>query len=244
MWRSRRMADTMSTDTLDDLAALGDDFTRNPYPVYAALRARGPVHRVRTPEGANAWLVVGHQAGRAALADPRLSKEWDNASPSRAVQRRLGPRHAQLRPTAPHPAAQLVAKEFAPRRVEAVQPRVRQITDELLDAMLARPDGRADLVDAPCFPLPISVWSWRRSIGATWFGSWAGTASTARRLVAATATGAPWASVSSTGPSSRIRMVASRSSRFPSGSPSARGPVGTARGRVREGHAKGCSCQP
>ncbi len=32
-----------------DLGAYGPGFTRDPYPVYAELRARGPVHRVRTP---------------------------------------------------------------------------------------------------------------------------------------------------------------------------------------------------
>ncbi|NEE09377.1 cytochrome P450, partial [Streptomyces sp. SID7499] len=77
----------MSTEPLVDLAALGDDFTRDPYPAYAALRAKGPVHRVRIPEGADAWLVVGYEAGRALLADQRLSKHWSRASPSLGVSK-------------------------------------------------------------------------------------------------------------------------------------------------------------
>ncbi|MCZ9345266.1 cytochrome P450, partial [Streptomyces sp. TRM76130] len=48
----------------------------------ARLRAQGPVHRIRMPEGMEAWLVVGHEAGRAVLSDPRLSKNWDNAAPA------------------------------------------------------------------------------------------------------------------------------------------------------------------
>ncbi|MFK4221846.1 cytochrome P450 [Streptomyces sp. NPDC019890] len=139
-----------------DLAALGEDFTRDPYPVYAELRARGPVHRVRMPEGPEAWLVVGHEAGRAALADPRLSKDWRNVSPELGIGRLAAgitmlssdpPLHSRLR--------KLVAREFTMRRVEQLAPRVQQITDRLLDEML--PAGHADLVDALSFPLPIAV---------------------------------------------------------------------------------------
>ncbi|MEE1941030.1 cytochrome P450 [Streptomyces sp. TRM 70361] len=150
----------MSTDELApvDLAALGEDFARDPYPVYAGLRARGPVHRVRTPEGTLAWLVVGHDATRAALADPRLSKDWENASPALEASAPAAgitmlssdpPVHTRLR--------KLVAREFTARRVEALEPRVRRIADGLLDEMLRAPGRRADLVDAYAFPLPITV---------------------------------------------------------------------------------------
>ncbi|MGI5403785.1 cytochrome P450 family protein [Streptomyces sp. CA-135486] len=139
-----------------DLAALGEDFTRNPYPVYAELRARGPVHRIRMPEGPEAWLIVGHEAGRATLADPRLSKDWRNVSPELGIGRLAAgvtmlssdaPLHTRLR--------KLVAREFTTRRVEQLAARVQQITDRLLDEML--PSGHADLVDALSFPLPIAV---------------------------------------------------------------------------------------
>ncbi|GGN94210.1 cytochrome P450 [Streptomyces albiflavescens] len=155
------MADTKGiSDASDlvDLAGLGDDFTRDPYPVYAALRARGPVHRVRMPEGADAWLVVGHEAGRAALADPSLSKDWSNASPDLGLPNVAAGRH-MLNSDPPHHTRlrKLVAKEFTPARVRALEPRVQEITDGLLDAALAGPGGRADLVEALSFPLPIAV---------------------------------------------------------------------------------------
>ncbi|GAA2302831.1 cytochrome P450 [Streptomyces caniferus] len=147
----------MSEDRIVDLAALGEDFTRDPHPVYAELRARGPVHRVRLPEGFEAWLVVGYEAARAALADPRLSNDWRHAAgagagdPAAAPHMLISdpPRHTRLR--------RLVVKEFTPRRIEALGPRVREITDELIDAMLSRPDGRADLVEDFAFPLPAAV---------------------------------------------------------------------------------------
>ncbi|MGW2916243.1 cytochrome P450 family protein [Streptomyces angustmyceticus] len=148
----------MSAERIVDLAALGEEFTRDPHPVYAELRARGPVHRVRLPEGFEAWLVVGYEAARAALADPRLSNDWRRAAgagagddPAAAPHMLISdpPRHTRLR--------RLVVKEFTPRRIEALGPRVREITDELIDAVLSRPDGRADLVEDFAFPLPAAV---------------------------------------------------------------------------------------
>lgn len=141
-----------------DLSVLGAEFVRDPHPVYDALRARGPVHRVRLPDGFTAWLVVGYEEARAALADPRLSSDWRNAggtwepadmsdSPHMLVSD--PPRHARLR--------KLAVKEFTPRRVQSLAPRVEEITGELIDAMLARPDGRADLVEDFAFPLPAAV---------------------------------------------------------------------------------------
>ncbi|MER5358596.1 cytochrome P450 [Streptomyces sp. NPDC002785] len=131
------------------------DFTANPYPYYKKLRAAGPVHTIRTDEFERIWLVVGYDEGRAALADQRFGKEWPGL-----VVRREGddpifanmleldaPHHTRLR--------KLVTREFTARRVEALRPRVQQITDELLDAMV--PAGRADLVDALAFPLPMTV---------------------------------------------------------------------------------------
>ncbi|MFD9488602.1 cytochrome P450 [Streptomyces sp. NPDC059991] len=152
------MTSDATEDAVVDLAALGDGFTRDPYPVYAGLRERGPVHRVRMPEGADAWLVVGYEAGRAALADPRLSKEWRNAAPDLGVKHIAAsttmlssdaPSHTRLR--------KLVTREFTPRRVDLLAPRVQETADALLDAMLKRPDRRADLVEALSFPLPITV---------------------------------------------------------------------------------------
>uniref|UniRef100_A0AAU3GPI7 Cytochrome P450 n=1 Tax=Streptomyces sp. NBC_01401 TaxID=2903854 RepID=A0AAU3GPI7_9ACTN len=145
-------------ETLFDLGALGDAFIRDPYPVYTRLRARGPVHRVRIPEGAEAWLVVGYEAGRALLADQRLSKNWQNASPSLGIGKvsagtnMLGsdaPTHTRLR--------KLVAREFTPRRMEQLAPRIQEMTDGLLDSMTAGPARSADLVKALSFPLPMAV---------------------------------------------------------------------------------------
>ena len=43
------------------------------------VRAAGPVHEVTLPDGQRAWLVVRHAEARAALNDPRLSKDMHAA---------------------------------------------------------------------------------------------------------------------------------------------------------------------
>ncbi|MGX1134186.1 cytochrome P450 [Streptomyces glaucescens] len=140
-----------------DLGAYGDTFRADPHPAYAALRELGPVHRVRLPEpdGYETWLVVGYEEARAALADPRLSKDGSRIGLTPLDEELIGPyllvadppRHTRLRA--------LVTRAFTARRVEALRPRVRRITDDLLDAML--PLGRADLVESFAYPLPITV---------------------------------------------------------------------------------------
>ncbi|MGP3636552.1 cytochrome P450 family protein [Streptomyces sp. 24-1644] len=131
------------------------DFTANPYPYYAKMRAEGPVHTLRAEGFDRIWLIVGYEEARAALADQRFSKDWRTGDTWSASAGSINanmlemdaPRHTRLR--------KLVAREFTARRVEALRPRVQQVTDQLLDAML--PAGRADLVDALAFPLPMTV---------------------------------------------------------------------------------------
>ncbi|GKQ36076.1 cytochrome P450 [Streptomyces sp. A012304] len=141
-----------------DLGAFGEGFRKDPHPVYARLRERGPVHRVRLP-GAGAddwsWLVVGYQEARAALADPRLAKDGSRIGVTFLDEELIGkyllmtdpPQHTRLRA--------LISRAFTMRRVERLRPRIQQITDDLLDMML--PHGSADLVESFAYPLPITV---------------------------------------------------------------------------------------
>ncbi|EPH42636.1 cytochrome P450 [Streptomyces aurantiacus] len=142
-----------------DLAAYGPRFTTDPHAVYADLRALGPVHRVRFPppdDDGDVHLIVGYEEARAALADPRLVKSASAVGVRFPDEELIGthllmadpPQHTRLR--------KLIAREFTARRVEALRPRIQQITDGLLDEMLAAGD-RADLVEALAFPLPITV---------------------------------------------------------------------------------------
>lgn len=96
---------------VEDLRAEG--FVEDPYPTYARLREKGPVHRVRIADDEETWLVVGHEAARAALADPRLAKDFRKISPdvdftpgNANMLNADPPEHTRLR--------RLVAREFTP----------------------------------------------------------------------------------------------------------------------------------
>ncbi|MFF3744221.1 cytochrome P450 family protein [Streptomyces kronopolitis] len=132
-----------------DLSAYGPGFFTDPYPYYARLREAGPVHEIVLADGDRFWLVVGHDEARAALADPRLAKSLEPPSEEeRHVLITDPPDHTRLR--------RLVSREFTARRVEAMRPRVQEITDGLLDEMVAG-RRRADLVGSLASPLPITV---------------------------------------------------------------------------------------
>ncbi|MEU1177120.1 cytochrome P450 [Streptomyces sp. NPDC005820] len=144
--------------TVIDLGEYGDAFRRDPHPVYASLRERGPVHRVRLPPPDahhETWLVVGHGEARAAFADPRLAKDGSRVGVTFLDEQLIGkyllnadpPQHTRLRA--------LVSRAFTVRRVEELRPRIEAVTDSLLDAMLPR--GRADLVESLAYPLPLTI---------------------------------------------------------------------------------------
>ncbi|MER5883018.1 cytochrome P450 [Streptomyces sp. NPDC001941] len=138
-----------------ELGEYGADFTADPYPYYDKLRTQGPVHEVVGTGGERFWLVVGHAEARAALTDPRLSKSAARGGFEMLDEQVIGPHLLAVDPPDHTRLRSLVAREFTARRVEALRPRVQAITDGLLDAVV--PAGRADLVDALAFPLPITV---------------------------------------------------------------------------------------
>jgi cytochrome P450 len=151
-----------ATEALAAWGAYGRD---NPFPVFAEIRERGAVHEVTLADGHRAWLVVSHEAARAALNDPRLSKDMHAALatgadlvseglPGPAFARHMlsvdPPDHTRLR--------RLVSAPFSPRRVEGLRPRVQSIVDDLLDDIAGQgPDSRVDLVAGFAFPLPFAV---------------------------------------------------------------------------------------
>ncbi|MER6532305.1 cytochrome P450 [Streptomyces sp900105755] len=141
-----------------DLGEYGDGLRTDPHTAYARLRERGPVHRVRWPlpdQYHETWLVVGYEEARAALADPRLAKDTEKIGFRFLDEELIGkyllvadpPQHTRLRG--------LITRAFTARRVAGLEPRIQEITDRLLDEMLPR--GRADLLDAFAYPLPITV---------------------------------------------------------------------------------------
>jgi cytochrome P450 len=127
-------------------------FLAEPHPVYAQWRESSPVRRLRLANGTHAWLVTRYEDARQALSDPRLSKAVEGRGTAfPAISHHMlsadPPDHTRLR--------RLVSAAFTARRIEALRPRIEEITDDLLDAMAGR--DRADLIDEFAFPLPIQV---------------------------------------------------------------------------------------
>ncbi|WP_030021800.1 cytochrome P450 family protein [Streptomyces monomycini] len=136
------------------------EFFRDPYPLLAALRERGPVQQVRSgPHGAT-WLVTGWAEARTALAEPQLSKDTTRYFADKPSRRNLAPAvSATILATDPPDHTRLrrlAVKAFTPAAVARLEPRVAEIADGLLDRMAAR-GGTADLVEDFAVPLPIEV---------------------------------------------------------------------------------------
>jgi cytochrome P450 len=136
------------------------EFATDPYPAYAWLREHSPVHRTTLPSGVEAWLVTRYADARQALADGRLSKNPGNHGQSSGRTGIPGERGADLMthllnidPPDHTRLRRLVSKAFTPRTVAAFEPRVREITDRLIDGFAG--SGSADLIHEFAFPLPI-----------------------------------------------------------------------------------------
>ncbi|MEV4673571.1 cytochrome P450 [Actinomadura sp. NPDC049382] len=130
------------------------------------LREIAPVVEVEFPGGVAAYLALTHDAVKEILAgdnrtflrepenwpalyDGTIPEDW----PLRAVVQgghlstKDGDDHRRLRG--------LVGKAFTPARIKAMEPRVQQIVDELLDNVIAAGDG-VDLV--PAFTEALPMW--------------------------------------------------------------------------------------
>ena len=138
------------------LGDLGDDdpsFLDDPYPALARLRARSPVRH----EGTGLWLAASYAHANQVLRDRRLGRLWSDREPverfepfnmlhRNQMMENEPPVHTRLRG--------LVAKAFARGHVERLRPRVRELSERLLDEVdLNGFDVIADYAE----PLPVTV---------------------------------------------------------------------------------------
>ncbi|SFY49413.1 cytochrome P450 [Streptomyces sp. F-1] len=133
------------------LARITDYASRpDPYPLYAELRAAGPV----VPQEDGSLLVGGYHEVAALLHDPRLSADprtrgLETAKPP--FLRLDDPEHHRLRTLAMRP----FGPPHSPHRVDGMRAEIDRITAELLEPFEA--GGRFDLVDDFAYPLPVTV---------------------------------------------------------------------------------------
>jgi cytochrome P450 len=128
---------------------------------FAELAAQGPLHRLTLFTGVPVWLVTGYAETRLLLAHPDVVRSSTDG-PHRdevfhdlwsAMDRHMlssnPPDHTRMR--------KLVSAAFTRRRIELLEPRIREIAAGLLDKMAAAGAGPVDLVSSYSYPLPITV---------------------------------------------------------------------------------------
>ena len=141
-------------DTYNPLSAR---MAQDPYPFYARLRERDPVHRSRV---INAWLFTRYADVDAVLRDHRhFGNDPRKANLSRRQAAMLpapdeytllsldAPDHTRLRA--------LVTKVFTRTAVDGLEARIRGIMGSLLDDI--DDPGAFDLIEAVAQPLPVIV---------------------------------------------------------------------------------------
>ncbi|MFI0483545.1 cytochrome P450 [Actinomadura sp. 9N215] len=143
---------------------LGPGFDIDPYPAYRRLREEAPVHRVRLRDGLYCWWISRYEDARAALADPRLSRDPRSAVPEwRAADRgrrledesELGTHLLTLDPPDHTRLRRLVHEAFSARAVEAIEDRVQKTAGALADRFQDR--GTAEIIGEYAYPLAAAV---------------------------------------------------------------------------------------
>src|SRR5262249_25357097 len=126
-----------------------DDMRRDPYPAYDRMRAGSPVFHVAPLD---LWMIFDFDGVRRALVDhdafsSDLSRVPGQGNPGQWFIFFDPPRHTKLRA--------LIAKAFTPRVVAGLEPRIRELSRELLDPALDR--GEVDLPTEFAVPLAMRV---------------------------------------------------------------------------------------
>lgn len=139
----------MDSETL--LARITDYASRpDPYPLYAELRAAGPVVR----QADDSYLIGTYHEIAALLHDPRMSADprtRGKVTRKPPFLRLDDPEHHRLRTLAMRP----FGPPHSPGRVDAMRGEIDRITEELLAPFEA--GRRIDVVDDFAYPLPVSV---------------------------------------------------------------------------------------
>jgi cytochrome P450 len=123
------------------------DFPERAYEIYRELRDH---HRVYRDERRRTWVLTRYDDVRDAAADPETF-----SSEGTSISHGLLPMIQQMDPPRHHALRSLLWKAFTPRRVAEMEPRIRQIARELIDAFAG--DGAADLLHQFAKQLPSRV---------------------------------------------------------------------------------------
>ncbi|SPF50974.1 putative cytochrome P450 YjiB [Candidatus Sulfopaludibacter sp. SbA4] len=120
-----------------------DDVRRNPYPLYDQLRTNSPALRVPPPF--DAWMIFDYDSVKWALNDHETFSSRVPAPPWFIFFD--PPVHTKLRA--------LISRAFTPGMIANLEPRIKELSRELLDRKTA--SGEMDLAADFSVPLPTQV---------------------------------------------------------------------------------------
>jgi cytochrome P450 len=138
------------------------DFKRNTYETFAAMRRDDPIYRQLGLDGVTPiWFITSYEDVEAMLRDKRIMRDELQALPpekryqpnqldlllNNHMLNKDGVDHVRLRT--------LVSQAFTPKRIAALRPRIEAIANMLLDQVQAK--GEMDLIADFSFPLPTIV---------------------------------------------------------------------------------------
>jgi cytochrome P450 len=139
------------------MSFFSEEMRRDPYPLYDQVRGVSPV--LHLPD-VDLWMIFDHAGVKRALHDPESFSS--NVSPARGgvfdwLLFMDPPRHTAVRA--------IIMRAFTPRSIAGLEPRIRQLSAQLLDRVLtgAAHDsggggtGSLDLVRDFATPLPMMV---------------------------------------------------------------------------------------
>jgi cytochrome P450 len=121
-----------------------DKMRRNPYPMYDHLRDASPVLQVPPPF--DAWMIFDFEGVKRALSDHDTFSSRV-PGPQNWFLFFDPPSHTKLRA--------LISRAFTPRSVASLEPRIRELSRQLLDQTMDR--GEMDLAADYSVPLPMKV---------------------------------------------------------------------------------------
>jgi cytochrome P450 len=124
-----------------------DEVRRDPYPWYEQVRGSSPV--VRDPR-TESWMLFDYASVKRAMDDPATFSSRVVHPGGRAPEWLVfldPPQHSKLRA--------IVSRAFTPRALAALEPRIRELSAQLLDMAMTR--DTMDLVGDYAGPLPVFV---------------------------------------------------------------------------------------
>src|SRR5437660_105074 len=131
-------------NTSDPRNLFSDETRRNPFPAYAQMRNVSPVFKAPPPF--DMWMIFDYEGVKRGVSDHEAFSSAVPA-PDNWFIFFDPPRHTKLRA--------LISRAFTPKSISNLEPRIRNLSHELLNKLGGRPE--IDLAEEYSVPLPMMV---------------------------------------------------------------------------------------